>query len=299
MIIQTESLNKAFRRRVALCGVSLAVPEGSIYALIGPNGAGKTTTIKTLLNILMPTSGRADVLGVDSRRLAAREYAKIGYVSENQQLPRSLPVAAYLAYVRRLYPTWDAALEAELTAAFQLPLQQKIKELSHGTRMKLAFTAALAYRPSLLVLDEPFGGLDALVRDELMERLLRQAQEMTVFLSSHELDEIEASVTHVGYLEVGHLLFQETMESLAARVREVRVICPGPTSAPAKVPDNWLNLAADGRVVSFVDVKYSQEALQADIEAVFPGPRELEIQPVPLRSIFTALARAQQNRVQR
>jgi ABC-type multidrug transport system ATPase subunit len=109
MYIQTEALNKSFRRHEALHGVSLRVPEGAIYALIGANGAGKTTTIKALLNIIAPTSGRAEVLGVDSRRLSPREYAQIGYVSENQELPRRLTVQAPAPGVASLNAPWLVA----------------------------------------------------------------------------------------------------------------------------------------------------------------------------------------------
>ena len=296
MIIRSEALNKSYRRHAALRGVSLAVPEGSIYALIGENGAGKTTTIKTLLNILMPSSGRAEVLGVDSRRLSPREFAQIGYVSENQQLPRRLTVGAYLAYLRPFYPTWDSALERTLVAELQLPLDRKIRELSHGMRMKASLACALCYRPKLLVLDEPFSGLDPLVRDELMERLLRQADEMTVFLSSHELDEIEGSTTYVAYLEDGRLLIQESMASLAHRAREVRVTLLSRASIPAQAPSNWVNLEAEGSVLSFLDLGYEPEVLKAALNATLPEVREVTVQPAPLRSIFTALARTSASR---
>jgi ABC-2 type transport system ATP-binding protein len=296
LIIQSEALNKAFRRHTALRGISLAVPEGSIYALIGVNGAGKTTTIKTLLNILTPSSGRAEVLGVDSRRLSPQDYANIGYVSENQELPPRLSIRAYLDYLRRFYPTWDDSLERELIADLQLPVDTKIRDLSHGTRMKASLACALCYRPKLLVLDEPFSGLDPLVRDELMERLLQQAEEMTVFLSSHELDEIEGSTTHVGYLEHGRLLFQESRSVLAARVREVRITFSETAPPPQATPANWLNPVVSGNVLSFVDVAYSPEALQAKLSAAFTAVSAVEVQPVPLRSIFTALARSSQSR---
>lgn len=296
MIIQSEALNKSYRRHAALRGVSLAVPEGSIYALIGENGAGKTTTIKTLLNIMMPSSGRAEVLGVDSRRLSPREFAQIGYVSENQQLPRRLTVGAYLAYLRPFYPTWDLALERTLVAELQLPLDRKIRDLSHGVRMKASLACALCYRPKLLVLDEPFSGLDPLVRDELMERLLQQADEMTVFLSSHELDEIEGSTTYVAYLENGRILIQESMASLAQRAREVRVTLLSNASIPAKAPSNWVNLQAEGSVLTFLDLGYESEVLKAALNTTLPEIRELTVQPAPLRSIFTALARTSGSR---
>jgi len=296
VIIQSEALNKSFRRHDAVRGISLAVAEGSIYALIGANGAGKTTTIKTLLNILTPTSGRAEVLGVDSRRLSPREYSKIGYVSENQELPQRLTVGAYLDYLRPFYPTWDVSLERSLVSDLQLPIDRKIRDLSHGMRMKASLACALCYRPRLLVLDEPFSGLDPLVRDELMERLLQQADEMTVFLSSHELDEIEGSTTFVGYLENGRLLFQESMAQLSGRVREVRVTMNHDAGIPQGSPENWINMSAAGNVLSFVDVRYESQVLQASINSLLADIKEVGIQPVALRSIFTALARSSQSR---
>jgi ABC-2 type transport system ATP-binding protein len=299
VIIQSEALNKSFHRHAALRGISLAVPEGNIYALIGENGAGKTTTIKTFLNLLMPTSGRVEVLGVDSRRLSTREYAQIGYVSENQELPGRLTVGAYLAYLRPFYPTWDTSLEQSLVSDLQLPLERKIRDLSHGTRMKASLACALCFRPKLLVLDEPFSGLDPLVRDELMERLLQQADEMTVFISSHELDEIEGSTTYVAYLEDGRLLIQESMAALADRTREVRVTLPGAASIPPGTPRNWINVTADGSVLSFLDLAYAPDALQSGLKASLPMFQQVEVQPAPLRSIFTALARTSASRESR
>jgi ABC-2 type transport system ATP-binding protein len=299
MIIRSEELTKSFRGHDALRGVSLAVPVGSIYALMGPNGAGKTTAIKTFLNILMPTAGRAEVLGVDSRRLSPAEFARIGYVSENQELPRRLTVRAYLDYLRPFYGTWDSALERQLLADFQLPADRRISELSHGMRMKTALASSLAYRPKLLVMDEPFSGLDPLVRDELMETLMRHAQDMTVFVSSHELDEIEASTSYVGYLEDGRLLFQEAMSDLTARVREVRITFDEAATAPANKPVSWLDLSVSGSVLSFVDIGFSQESLSGAVQSLFSGIQDVKVQPVALRSIFTSLARSRRNRESR
>jgi ABC-2 type transport system ATP-binding protein len=296
VIIQSEALNKSFRHHDAVRGISLAVPEGSVYALIGANGAGKTTTIKTLLNILTPSSGRAEVMGVDSRRLSPREFSKIGYVSENQELPPRLTVGGYLGYLRPFYPTWDESLERSLVLELQLPLDRKIRELSHGMRMKASLACALCYRPQLLVLDEPFSGLDPLVRDEMMERLLLQADEMSVFLSSHELDEIEGSTTYVGYLENGRLLFQESMAQLSGRIREVRVTMNHGAGIPQGSPENWINVSAAGNVLSFVDVRHESQALQASISSLLTDIKEVEVQPVALRSIFTALARSSRSR---
>ena len=186
-MIHVENLWKRFGRFEALRGMSFEVPEGSAFAMIGANGAGKTTTIKVLMNILEPSRGSATLLGVDSRRIAVRELAQIGYVSENQDMPARLTVEEYTAYLRRFYPTWDRELETSIARQLRLPRDRKIGNLSHGMRLKMALLCALPYRPKVLILDEPFSGLDPLVRDEFMEGLLGQAGEMTILISSHEL----------------------------------------------------------------------------------------------------------------
>ena len=143
-VIQIANLFCRYRRSEALRGVTFAVPPGTIFALLGPNGAGKTTTIRALMNILRPSAGEARVLGVESRRLGPTEFQTIGYVSENQELPRGMSVADFLAYCRPFYPTWDDALCQTLLRDFDLPLQVKIGRLSRGMRVKAALVSALA-----------------------------------------------------------------------------------------------------------------------------------------------------------
>jgi ABC-2 type transport system ATP-binding protein len=143
------------------------------------------------MNIIEPTEGSAYVLGVDSRRISPEELSRIGYVSENQDMPERLTVGEYLRYLRPFYRTWDNDLEASILRQLRLPAERRMGYLSHGMRMKMALACALPFRPELLILDEPFSGLDPLVRDEFMEQLLKQAGEMTILISSHELGEID------------------------------------------------------------------------------------------------------------
>ncbi len=293
-MIDAVDLWKAYGRFEALKGLSFSVPEGAAYALVGANGAGKTTTIKLLMNMIETSRGTITVLDSDSRRLGPDQLARIGYVSENQQLPGRLSVGEYLAYLRPFYPGWDRDLEAKMLRDYRLPTERRISRLSHGMRMKLALTCALAYRPRLLVLDEPFSGLDALVRDELAEGLLDQAGEMTILISSHELGEIEHFVTHVGFIEHGKLLFQQSMEDLSARVRAVRVTLGAAAAIPPAPPATWLDIRAAGAVLSFVDTDYAEDRLAADIRARLGEVRRVEAEPVDLRSIFKAYARAAQ-----
>src|ERR1700692_685146 len=295
MMIQATELWKRFGNCAAPKGLNLAVTEGGAFALIGANGAGKTTVIKTLMNIMEPSRGSVTVLGVDSRKISPRELAQIGYVSENQDMPARLTVIQFLNYLRPFYPTWDSELEQELLRRLRLPLDRKIRDLSHGMRIKLALACALPFRPKLLVLDEPFSGLDPLVRDEFMEGLLQHAGDMTVFISSHELAEIEGVATHIGFLDQGRLVFQESMSDLTGRVREVRVTLERPATIPGQVPREWLQVCATGNVVGFVDIQFSDENLQERVASSFRGVRSIDVQPIALRSIFTALSRAAQN----
>jgi ABC-2 type transport system ATP-binding protein len=289
--IRTENLSRNFGRTVALSGVNLAVPEGAIYALVGANGAGKTTMIKLLMNIFKPTAGRAEVLGTDSRQLRGKGFCRIGYVSENQEMPEGMTVGAMLDYFRFFYPSWDRDLETQLTRQFDLPMKRKLKDLSRGMKMKAAFLSSLAYRPSLIVLDEPFSGLDPLVRDELIEGLLDRAPETTIFLSSHDLAEIESFSSHVGFLEQGRLLFSEEMTVLASRFREVTVTLAGPAALPADLPPAWLQPQTADCVVRFVHSAYHEEAAASELARIFPAARDIALEAMPLRQIFLAIAK--------
>jgi ABC-2 type transport system ATP-binding protein len=296
-MIQVRKLWKKFGRTDAVQDLSFAVPEGSAFALIGANGAGKTTTIKVLMNILEPTRGSANVLGVDSRKISPRELAQIGYVSENQDMPEKLTVAQFLAYLRPFYPNWDTELEKSLLRQLRLPLDRKIGNLSHGMRMKMSLACALPFRPKLLVLDEPFSGLDPLVRDEFMEGLLQQAGEMTILISSHELGEIDGVATHVAFLDEGKLLFQESMSDLVGRFREVHVTLdhngkPTNEIVTTPFPKCWLRIRTLGNVLSFVDTQFSESDVNERLRSLVGDVKTVDAQPMALRTIFTTLARA-------
>ena len=250
--IATHGLAKAFGRTEVLRGVDLAVPEGAIYALMGANGAGKTTMIKLMMNILRPTAGSATMLGMESAKLVGAAFNRIGYVSENQDLPDAMTVGGMLDYLRPFYPMWDRQLEGQLVRQFDLRVDRKLKHLSRGMRMKAAFAGSLAYRPQLLILDEPFTGLDPLVRDELIESLLERAPETTIFLSSHDLAEIESFASHAGFLENGRVLFSEEMPVLSDRFREVTVTLAEPGPLPQDLPAAWLLPETTDCVARFV-----------------------------------------------
>lgn len=290
-VIRTEELTKRYRGLRALDRVNLEVQESAIYALVGPNGAGKTTSIKILMNLISATSGQASVLGTDSKLIRGKSYTQFGYVSENQEIPEWMKVGALLKYLREFYPTWDRELENSLIKQFDLPRNRKIRALSRGMKMKLALASALAFHPKLIVLDEPFGGLDPLVRDQLIEGLLERAAESTVFISSHDLAEIESFASHVGYLEQAVLRFSEEMTSLVSRFREVEITCEGESHVPSPVPASWLQIKSSAGVVRFVENQFIEEKTTAEIRRLFGEVKNVEYRPMGLRSIFLAMAR--------
>jgi ABC-2 type transport system ATP-binding protein len=244
------------------------------------------------MNIIEPTRGSISVLGVDSKRLSPRELRRIGYVSENQDMPARMTVSEYLAYLRPFYPDWDRELETAILRRLRLPANRRIGDLSHGMRMKHSLACALPFRPKLLVLDEPFSGLDPLVRDEFMEGLLDQAGDMTILISSHELSEIENMVTHVGFIDEGRLLFAESMSDLAGRFREVRVVLEESVPAMTNPPDHWLGVQTTGNVLTFVDTHFSEARFGEQLASFVGSVRRVDTEPMPLRAIFTTLARA-------
>jgi ABC-2 type transport system ATP-binding protein len=291
-MIRTDNLTKKYRRKEALSGLTLEVPEGSVFALVGPNGAGKSTAIKLLMNILQPTAGRAEVLGVDSRKLGADQLAQIGYVSENQQLPEWMRVGYFLEYCKKFYPAWRDDDLAGLVESYQLPLDRPLKSLSRGMKVKAALAASLAYRPGLIVLDEPFSGLDVLVREQLIESILDRTPEATVLLCSHDLAELESFATHIAYLNESRLEFVEEMGALSDRFREVEVTLDGPTALPPALPAEWLNAEQSGVVLRFTHSHYEAGRTGAEVQRLFPAVREIAARNLTLRGIFVAMAKS-------
>jgi ABC-2 type transport system ATP-binding protein len=293
-IIETKGLSRSFLGTEALSGLDLSLPSGKVAALLGPNGAGKTTTIKLLMNLLTPSAGSARVLGVDSRRLGPTQFAQIGYVSENQQLPLWMTVQGLLDYCRPFYPTWDRVLERTLISQFDLPLDRKLRQLSRGMLMKAALLSSMAYRPRLLVLDEPFSGLDPLVREEFVRGVLEASisGDWTILISSHDIEEVERLADHVIFLDRGRLHLSEDAESLQSRFRRVEVQHGGESPSP---PDGALEWERSGALIRFVETRYSAEETERGWSERFPGAI-VTVQPMTLREIFLTFARGSRSR---
>jgi ABC-2 type transport system ATP-binding protein len=294
--IECTNLSRSFGRTQAVCGLSLNVPTGSFFALLGPNGAGKTTALKLILNLQRPDSGIAHVLGRESTRLAADDFRRIGYVAEGQDLPEWMTVAQLLAYCRPLYPTWDEALSRRLFEIFDLPADRAIKKLSRGMRMKAALMSNLSFRPELLVLDEPFSGLDPLVRDDFIQGLLElpgDDRPRTIIVSSHDIDEVERLADNVGFMAEGRLLIQESADAMRGRFRRVEAVGSKIAMRPEAAAAQWLEVGQPApNVLQFVHTAFDSAGGDAGVAALFPGAH-VALRAMSLREIFLVLARQQ------
>jgi ABC-2 type transport system ATP-binding protein len=294
-IIEIEGLSCRYGRLEVVRDLSLQVMEGTTYAFLGTNGAGKTTTIKTLLNLLPPSRGSARVLGTPVSRLGPRELAQIGYVSTDQVLPPTLTLKHLIDYARAIYPTWDDGFCRQLLAIMALPLDRKVGQFSTGMKVKAALLISLAYRPRLLILDEPFSGLDPLVRDELVLSLAEVLgrEKCTIFISSHDIDEVERLADWVGIIDQGRQCLSEPLATLRARWRRISIIVPdGAVLSKDQLPTTAILPETTSGSARWLDAHFvDAETTGAQIRTRLPAGTALSISAVSLREIFVAATR--------
>jgi ABC-2 type transport system ATP-binding protein len=215
-VVETHRLTRRFGAKVALDGVSLAVPRGGVFGLVGANGAGKTTLIRHILGLLRPTAGSVFVFGRDPIAEPVGVLSRIGYLSEENDLPGWMRVGDLVRFSQAFYPAWDPAYAEELRKQFELDPAARVKDLSKGQRARAGLIVALAYRPDLLVLDEPSSGLDPIVRRDILGAIVRTIADegRTVLFSSHLLDEVERVADRVAMLQKGKLLFSGSLDDV-------------------------------------------------------------------------------------
>ncbi|WP_221031200.1 ABC transporter ATP-binding protein [Actomonas aquatica] len=278
--LTAHQLTRRFGRYTAVAQFSGHFPAGSVSVICGANGAGKTTALRLMLGLLPASYGHATIFGVDHRQLGPREWARIGYVSEDLQHHRALTVDTLLARWRSLYPQWDRQLERRIVDALELPRHQRLTTLSRGQRMKAHLASVLPYRPELLVLDEPFSGLDLVTRDQVVQQLVDLVAEdgTTVLVSSHEISDVETLADRLLWIRRGHLRLETEIESLRARFRRVTQ----PFGEPP--PHVWQVQRHEDGSVSYIDPQFDPAT----------SPPEATATALPLRDIYLALVRGPQ-----
>jgi ABC-2 type transport system ATP-binding protein len=263
-IIQTEKLTKTYGTHRGIVDVDLEVDEGEVFGFLGPNGAGKTTTIRTVLDLIRPTSGRAMVFGIESSVDPVGIHRRVGYIPGEFTLYDRLSGGQTIRYFANLRGGVDPAYQAALIERFEIDPTRRFKEYSKGNKQKIGLVIALQHRPDLLVLDEPTSGLDPLVQQSFYA-LVREAKAegRTVFLSSHILSEVERTCDRVAIIRDGRLVKVDRVEALrdlAHHQVELRFAGDVPADAFAHLPgvsdvssdDHVLRLRVSGAIAPLV-----------------------------------------------
>ncbi|OHB80582.1 MAG: ABC transporter ATP-binding protein [Planctomycetes bacterium RBG_16_64_10] len=241
-VIEIHGVTRRFGHQLALKDIHLDVPRGSVFGLVGENGAGKTTLIKHVLGLLKAQTGTVRVFAADPVGDPVAVLGRIGYLSEDRDLPDWMRVDELMSYSEAFYPRWDRGFAAELRRMFQLDGRQRIRALSRGQRARAGLLVALAHRPDLLLLDEPSSGLDPVVRRDILAAIVRTVAEegRTVVFSSHLLDEVERVADRVALIHAGEVLLCSTLEEIIAAHRLITLhfaepLAERPTSLPGAV----------------------------------------------------------------
>jgi len=291
-VIRLEGLTKRFGSNVALERVSFEVPPGVVFALLGENGAGKTTAIRIMLGLLDADEGTATVLGLDSSKDGLEIRKRIGYVPEQPTLYEWMTVAEIGWFTAGFYGEGFLERYQKHAEQFGLPASRKLKALSKGMRAKVVLSLALANDPELLILDEPTSGLDVLVRREFLESMVdRAATGKTVFLSSHQINEVERVADVVGILREGHLVTVERLDRLKAEIHEVTLTLAG-DGAPPELPGRVISAQRRGRQWKAL-VRDTTEAELAGLKT-HASIRNVEVRAANLEAIFVAYMRNEQ-----
>jgi ABC-2 type transport system ATP-binding protein len=289
-VVSIAGLSRQFGPKIVLNDISLHVPRGGVFGLVGENGAGKTTLIKHILGLLRAEDGVVRVFGLDPVAEPVRVLGRIGYLSEQPDLPGWMRVSELMRYTAAFHPNWDAAYAEQLRAQFGLNPTARLRTLSKGQRAKAGLLAAQAHRPDLLLLDEPSSGLDPLVRRDILEAVIRTVADegRTVFFSSHLLEEIERVSDHVAMLHGGRLVFCGPLDDIKAHYRRVILRFDTAQIRPPSVP-GALSVTGTGREWAVV---CQRQVGDLDTWAAHSGANVVDEHHTSLNEIFVAHAEA-------
>ena len=294
-VIEVQDLTFAYHRfQNVLRDINLAVEPGTFYALLGRNGAGKSTLLKILAGALEPRQGTTRALGTDSLRLGVEEWRAIGFVSEAQPLYNWLTGTELVRFTSQLYPNWDTAFCDQLCRTLDLPLDRKVRHYSKGERMKFILLLAMAFHPRLLLLDEPFGGLDVVAKEQLISCLLETTgqEQWSVVCASHDLAEVERLADTIGVIDHGAITVSESLESLQARYRRVQVFGAAPI-ATSQLDATMLQPNQSENGLTFIESAFSDRREQ-ELRLRF-GPN-IEFVSMPLREILLSVYTSSESR---
>ena len=252
-IIDIKNLTKSYGKNRGIDNVNLSVTKGEIFGFIGPNGAGKSTTIKVLLNIIFPTAGDAKIFDLDCVTDTTKIKENLGYVPSEVRYYDNMKVKELINYAISFHENVDRGYVEELCKLFDVELEKNISELSLGNKKKVAIVQALLHKPKLLILDEPTNGLDPLVQQKLFNTLLRVKKEgTTVFLSSHNLTEVEEFCDRVAIIREGKIIDVRTIADFAnKKVKKITL------TTSENMQEELLSIAAENLETSENNISFN------------------------------------------
>jgi len=284
-----EHVTRRFGTTVALDATGFTVEPGTVLGLIGRNGAGKTTALRLALGTLWPDSGRIRTLGMDPATQPTAVAARAALLSEESALYPWMTIGEIVRFTAALQPRWDPALAARLLSDLDLEPAKKIRQLSRGTRAKVALLLAVAARPELLLLDDPTAGLDPLVRREVLDGVLSAVSDEggAVIYASHLVHDVERVADRVIVLDGGRIRLEGELDALKARILRARAVFPGDAPRGGDV-SGVIDAISEGRVLT-VTADAPEPELDAALRAL--GAHEVAFEPLPLEEILVALLR--------
>ncbi len=219
-VIEISGLSKRYQK-FALDNVTLNVPMGSVMGFIGANGAGKSTTLKAILGLYKRDGGAVKVFGEDSEKMSNETREKIGVVFDTMPFPKNLTITMLDKVFSGIYKSWDSEKFFGYITRFELPLKKKLSGFSRGMEMRLSIAAALSHNPSLLVLDEPTGGLDPVMRSEILDIFLEFMQDEThsILMSTHITSDLEHIADYICFINKGKIVFTEERNEMLEKYR--------------------------------------------------------------------------------
>ena len=285
-MVEVDGVSRRFNGTLALDEVSYRAGEAKVYGLVGANGAGKTTLIKHLLGLFRAKSGSVRMFGLDPVRNPVEVLRRIGYLSEERELPEWMRVEELMRYTQAFHPNWDMEYAFRLLETFELDSRMKILELSRGMRAQIGIVAAVAHRPDLLILDEPSSGLDAVVRKDILDAMVRAVADdgRTVLFSSHLLDEVERMADHVTMIHQGRVVLDGSLESVRGAHARAQIRFADRLERPPEI-EGALSVEGDGRSWSVVH-DGAADRFRASVE--LRGGEVVQSREATLEEIFVA-----------
>jgi ABC-2 type transport system ATP-binding protein len=287
-LLRLDGVRREIGTLVILDSVSASLAHGERVGLVGANGAGKTTLLKHLLGLLRAQTGSVRVFGLDPVSDPVGVLSRIGYLSEERELPEWMRVDELMRYTQAFHPTWDAAYARELVETFALDPSRKVKELSKGMRAQAGLLVAVAHRPELLILDEPSSGLDAMVRRDILDAIVRTVADdgRTVIFSSHLLEEVERMSDHVTMIHNGRVTLSGPIDDVRSGYQRSRVRFAASFDHPPAIA-TALAMEGGGRAWSVV---HSGSLEQFHHSVLALGGEVVESRDATLEEIFLARA---------